>query len=54
MFTTVIDSVESGYACEFGIDVPKEEDEEDVDTFWLCVLFDRSVAEWDRYMGPAS
>ena len=53
IFTTVIDSVESGYACEFGIDVSKVEDEEDVDTFWLCVLYDRSVAEWDRYMGPA-
>ena len=53
VFTTVIDSAESGYACEFGIDVPREDDEEDVDTFWLCVLFDRSVAEWDRYQGPA-
>lgn len=53
VFTTVEDQVEEGYAYEFGIDVPGEDDEEETDTFWLCVLFDRSVASWERYTGPA-
>lgn len=53
IFTTVEDDVKEGYAIEFGIDVPKEEDEEDVDTFWLCVLFDKSTAMWERYCSPA-
>lgn len=53
VFTTVEDRVDHGYAWEFGIDVPKEEDEEEVDTFWLCVLFEGSVVQWDRYCSPA-
>ncbi|MBO5072605.1 MAG: hypothetical protein J6C32_06535 [Eubacterium sp.] len=52
VFTVVEDPVEHGYACEFGIDVPREEDEEEVDTFWLCLTFDRSTAMWDRYCAP--
>ena len=53
VFTTVEDEVEEGYAYEFGIDVPQTDDEEEVDTFWLCVLFEQSVATWDRYCSPA-
>lgn len=52
VFTVVEDSVEQGYACEFGIDVPRDEDEEEVDTFWLCLTFDHSTAMWDRYRAP--
>lgn len=52
IFTLVEDKVPQGYAYEFGIDVPREEDEEEIDTFWLCVTFDESVACWDRYCGP--
>lgn len=53
VFTTVEDDVKEGYAVEFGIDVPKEDEEDAVDTFWLCVTFDKSVACWDRYCSPA-
>jgi len=53
IFTTVEDRVEQGYAWEFGIDVPQQDDEEEVETFWLCVLFDESVVLWDRYCSPA-
>lgn len=53
IFTTVEDKMPEGYAYEFGVDVPREEDEEEVDTFWLCVTFDESVACWDRYCSPA-
>ena len=49
---TVFTVLEHGCACEFGIDVPREEDEEEVDTFWLCLTFDRSTAMWDRYCAP--
>lgn len=52
IFTVVEDTVEHGYACEFGIDVPQEQDEEEVDTFWLCLTFDRFTALWDRYCAP--
>lgn len=52
VFTTVEDQVPQGYAYEFGVDVPREEDEEEIDTFWLCVTFDESVACWDRYGSP--
>ena len=52
VFTTVEASVAEGYGYEIGIDVPKEEDEEEVDTFWLCVTFGRSEAGWNRYLGP--
>lgn len=53
VFTTVEDEVSQGYALEFGIDVPKEEQDDEVDTFWLCVTFDESVACWERYCSPA-
>lgn len=53
VFTVVSDTVESGYAYEFGIDVPQEEDEEEVDTFWLCVTCDETRAMWERYCSPA-
>ena len=46
------DDVDSGYACEFGIDVPQEQDEEETDTFWLCFTFEHSIAMWDRYCSP--
>ncbi len=54
VFTVVEDTVETGYAYEFGIDVPKEEEEEEIDTYWLCVLFEKSVAGWERYQSPVS
>lgn len=53
VFTVVTDSVTSGYAYEFGIDLPREEDEEEVDTFWLCITCDETQAMWERYSGPA-
>lgn len=53
IFTTVEDEVKEGYAYEFGIDVPREGEEEEVDTYWLCILFQRSIAMWDRYCSPA-
>ncbi len=52
IFTVVHDDVKEGYAIEFGIDIPKEEDAEEIDTFWLCVTFEESIAGWDRYCGP--
>ena len=52
VFTTVEDPVEQGYACELGIDVPQKQDEEEVDTFWLCLTFDHVTAMWDRYCAP--
>ena len=39
-------------SAEFGIDVPQEEDEEEVDTYWFCVVFEKSEASWDRYCSP--
>lgn len=54
VFTVVEDTVEKGYAFEFGIDVPKEEDEEEIDTYWLCVLFEKSIAGWERYQSPVN
>ena len=53
VFTVVHDDVKEGYAAEFGIDVPKEDDAEEIDTFWLCVTYEKSVAGWDRYCSPA-
>lgn len=53
IFTMVEDGVDNGYACEFGIDVPQEQDEEREDTFWLCFYFDHVIAMWDRYCSPA-
>lgn len=52
IFTTVEDQVPDGYAYEFCVDVPQLEDEEEVDTFWLCVTFDESLACWDHYCSP--
>lgn len=54
VFTVVEDTVEDGYAYEFGIDIPKEEEEDEIDTYWLCVLFEKSVAGWERYQSPVS
>jgi hypothetical protein len=53
VFTTVEDETEEGYIYEFGIDVPQLEDEEEVDTFWFCVVFRHAAAMWDRYCSPA-
>lgn len=53
IFTTVEDEVAQGYALELGIDIPKEEEEDEIDTFWLCVTFDESYACWERYCSPA-
>jgi hypothetical protein len=53
VFTAVEDSVEDGFASEFGIDVPREDDEEEVDTYWLCIRFAHARAMWDRYCNPA-
>lgn len=53
VFTAVEDKMEEGYAYEFGIDVPRMEDGEEVDTYWLCIRFRHSVAMWDRYASPA-
>ncbi len=52
VFTVVKEEVEEGSAFSFGIDVPKEEDEEEVDTYWLCIIFEHSEAMWDRYCNP--
>lgn len=52
VFTIHEDEVEEGYAYEFGIDVPKPDDEEETDTFWLCIVFRHSVAAWDRFCSP--
>lgn len=52
VFTTVKDEVETGYAYEFGIDVPCTDDEEEVDTFWLCITFSHAIAGWERYCSP--
>lgn len=53
VFTVVTAAVESGFAYEFGIDVPQKEDEEEVDTFWLCVTCEKTIAKWERYSSPA-
>lgn len=53
VFTTVADEIKEGYAYEFGIDVPRREDDEEVDTYWLCLQFERGIAMWDRYCSPA-
>lgn len=53
MFTVVTAKTDSGFAYEFGIDVPQEEDAEEVDTFWLCVICEKTVAAWERYSSPA-
>lgn len=53
VFTVVPAEVEKGYGYEFGIDVPQEQDEEEVDTFWLCITCDGTLAMWDRYCSPA-
>lgn len=53
VFTVVPAEVEKGYGYEFGIDVPQEQDEEEVDTFWLCIICDGTLAMWDRYCSPA-
>lgn len=53
VFTVVTAAKESGFAYEFGIDVPQEDDEEEVDTFWLCVTCEKTIAKWERYSSPA-
>lgn len=53
IFTVVEDEAGHGYAYEFGMDVPKQQDEEEFDTFWLCLLFEHAVVMWDRYCSPA-
>ncbi len=54
IFTTVAGEFEGKPLYEFGIDVPKQEDEEEVDTYWLCIRFENSTASWERYLGPES
>ncbi len=53
VFTVVSSPVESGYGYEFGIDVQTPEDEEETDTFWLCIICQTTVAQWERYCNPA-
>ena len=53
IFTVVPAEAASGYAYEFGIDVSREDDEEETDTFWLCVICEKTVAAWERYSSPA-
>ena len=53
VFTVVLDEIDGRKSAEFGIDVPQEEDEEEVDTYWFCVVFEKSEASWDRYCSPA-
>lgn len=52
VFTVVSAEMEKGYGYEFGIDVCREEDEEESDTFWLCVTCDMTKAMWERYCNP--
>jgi len=53
VFTTVEAPVKEGQGIEWGIDLPKKEDPEEVDTYWLCFTYQSSHASWDRYCGPA-
>lgn len=53
VFTVVPGEIDGRKSAEFGIDVPQEEDEEEVDTYWFCVVFEKSEASWDRYCSPA-
>ena len=53
VFTVVLDEIDGRKSAEFGIDVPQEEDEEEVDTYWFCVVFEKSEASWDCYCSPA-
>ena len=50
--TVVLGEIDGRKSAEFGIDVPQEEDEEEVDTYWFCVVFEKSEASWDRYCSP--
>ena len=52
VFTTVLADVEGGQGIEFGIDIPREDDEEEFDTYWLCVVYENAVASWERYSAP--
>lgn len=52
VFTVVSAEMKKGYGYEFGIDVCREEDEEESDTFWLCVTCDKTVTMWERYCSP--
>lgn len=52
VFTVVLGEIDGRKSAEFGIDVPQEEDEEEVDTYWFCVVFEKSEASWDRYCSP--
>ena len=51
VFTVVSGEIDGRKSAEFGIDVPQEEDEEEVDTY--CVVFEKSEASWERYCSPA-
>ena len=42
VFTVVLGEIDGRKSAEFGIDVPQEEDEEEVDTYWFCVVFEKS------------
>ena len=52
VFTTVEDEVDTGFAYEFGIDVPNREDADKTDTYWLCIRFLHAVISWDRFCAP--
>ena len=41
VFTVVPGEIDGRKSAEFGIDVPREEDEEEVDTYWFCVVFEK-------------
>ncbi|MCR5690950.1 MAG: hypothetical protein K6G62_01915 [Eubacterium sp.] len=53
VFTTVEAPVKEGYGIEWGIDLPRTEEPEEIDTYWLCFTYQSSRASWDRYCGPA-
>ncbi len=36
----------------FGIDVPQKEDEDEIDTYWLCLKFQQDQEQWDRFQTP--
>ena len=52
VFTTVEAQVSQGKGLELGIDIPKEEDPEEVDTYWLCLVYEEEEAGWERYCSP--
>lgn len=52
VFTLVEDETDTGFAYEFGVDVPNQKDEDKTDTYWLCIRFGHAILMWDRFCGP--